>query len=89
MHGGTNFAVAKRHRILSVIHKCFISLLLCFKKIGHGTEEFIRRENWNTKRMVSVKVYAHKTKTLQLNVLKLCNLILKWMGNILKYLQET
>jgi hypothetical protein len=67
----------------------FISLLLCFKKFGHGTDESIRREIGNTKLMVSViEVYAHKTETLQLNVLKLCNLMRKWLGNKLKYMQE-
>jgi hypothetical protein len=35
-----------------------------------------------------IKMYAHKTKTLQLNVLKQYNLMRKWMGNILKYLKE-
>jgi hypothetical protein len=58
----------------------FISLLLCFKKFIHGIDESIRRENSNTKLMVSViKISAHKTKTLQLNVLRLCNLMRKWI----------
>jgi hypothetical protein len=67
----------------------FISLLLCFKKFRHGIDESIRRENSNTKLMVSViKISAHKTKTLWLNVLRLCNLMRKWMGNTSKNLQE-